>query len=327
MVAVPNDYTMDFAYSNYNVRFVRNATDSILRLDDKSSHKLFEITITDRDFLEYTPFGGIDFISNIIASGLQDKDGSVVKLAIEKEALTLSFTYAIPLVLKPVAFSLKLPAIRRVAATEDTEVLMRRLRDLEAKFIALEDRAGSIVSIGGGGPPCPIDATSVSICLSPNAWNQGAPNGAYKNSYGKEYFHMSIYTGNGKEGIDSVKGFEYLTNCTSLILSGFKGVRVDFTPLGKMTSLQTLRIISETNHTGNNPEQMGGYTGPAYLTDISWITNLKQLTAVSFYGCTSLSDITPLKELPNLTSVIITKTAVTNTDWLSVSKPKCVITK
>ena len=318
---------MEFTYSNYHVRFVRNASDSILRLEDRISHKLFEASLTDRDFLEYSTLGGIEFISNIVASGLQEKEGVKTQLSVEKELLHLTFTTVLPHACKPIVVSIKLPSIRRVTATEDTDVLMRRLRDLEAKFTALEDRAGGIVSIGGGGPPCPIDATSVSICLSPNAWNQGAPNGAYKNSYGKEYFHMSIFTGNGKEGVDSVKGFEYLTKCTSLTLSGFKNMPIDFSPIGKMTNLQSLRITSETNHTGNNPEQMGGSVGAGYLRDISWITNLKQLTTVSFYGCIALSDITPLKELPNLTNLTITKTAVTNTDWLTVSKPKCVITK
>ena len=317
---------MEFTYSNYHVRFVRNASDSILRLEDRTSHKLFETSLTDRDFLEYSTLGGIEFISNIVASGLQEKEGVKTQLSVEKELLHLTFTTVLPHACKPIIISIKLPAIRRVTATEDTEVLMRRLRDLEAKFTALEDRAGGIVSIGGGGPPCPIDATSVSICLSSQAWHQHPPNGAYKNSYGKEYFHMSIYTGSGKEGIDSVKGFEYLTKCTSLTLAGFKNVPIDFSPIGKMTSLQTLRIISEVDYTGNNPEQLGG-GGASGLRDISWITNLKQLTTVSFYGCGCLSDITPLKELPNLTNLTITKTAVTNTDWLSVSKPKCVITK
>lgn len=317
---------MEFDYSNYHVRFVRNATDSILRLEDKTTHKLFEVTLTDRDFLEYTPFGGIDFISNIVASGLQGKDGSTTQLAIEKESLSLTFVYRIPLVTKPIQFSVRLPSIRRSAATEDIETLLRRLRELEAKFTALEDRAGGIVSIGGGGPPCPIDATSISICVSSQAWNQGTNTGAQKNSYGKEYFHMSLYTGNGKEGLDSAKGFEYLTKCTSLTIGGCRNMHIDFSPIGKMTSLQTLRITSETNHTGNNPEQMG-VNAPPMLRDISWITNLKQLTTVSFYGCAALSDITPLKELPNLTNLTITKTAVTNTDWLTVSKPKCVITK
>ena len=334
---------MEFSYKNYLVRFVRNATDSILRLEETTTHKLYETTLYERDVLEYSALGGIEFVSGIIADGLktsveaddddeEEEEGSgyegnvATVLTVEKEALTLTFTYHAKFVSKPLVISLTLPAVRRIAAAEDSEAMARRIRELEGKMgklldyvAALEDRVG-FVAIGGNGPPCPIDATSVVVSVS----NQ-ANSYYYNNRWGKDYFHLSIYSGTGTEGIASLKGFQYLTKCTTLVIGGCHPSLKDFSALGFMTSLQSLTIMCDTDGSGLN---QGGCNGAKpQLRDISWISKLVNLRTLNFHGCEHLADLTPLKPLRNLTSLRISQTAVTNTDWLSVSKPKCVITK
>lgn len=328
---------MEFSYKNYLVRFVRNATDSILRLEETTTHKLYETTLYERDVLEYSALGGIEFVSGLIADGLQfpvenedpedvNVDDVTTVLTVEKEALTLTFTYHAKFVSKPLVLSLTLPAVRRIAAAEDSEAMARRIRELEGKMgklldyvAALEDRAG-FVAIGGNGPPCPIDAISVAVCVSNQAQSY-----SYNNRWGKDYFHLSMYTGSDTEGLDSLKGFQYLTKCTTLVIGGCLSTLTDFSALGSMTSLQSLTITCDTNYLGIAP---GGNNGAKpQLRDISWISKLVNLRTLNFHGCEHLADLTPLKPLRNLTSLRISHTAVTNTDWLSVSKPKCVITK
>jgi len=99
---------------------------------------------------------------------------------------------------------------------------------------------------------------------------------------------------------------------------------MDFSCLSALTKLQTLSItMTATIH---GAVRTDGGCNPV-LTDISWIAELKELHTVNFFGCSQLVDITPLKELPQLTHLTLTQTAVTNTDWLAVSKPRCTIVR
>jgi Leucine-rich repeat (LRR) protein len=59
------------------------------------------------------------------------------------------------------------------------------------------------------------------------------------------------------------------------------------------------------------------------LQNISWISNLKNLKSVSFQGCGTLSEISPIKELPNLTKLNVKNTSVKNTAFLA--NPKLTI--
>ena len=330
-----NQATMEFPYKNYLVRFVRNATDSILRLEETTTHKLYETTLYERDVLEYSALGGIDFVSGLIFAGLRkpdEEDGaskSRVKttVSVQKEALSLTFSHLPAFVAKPIVISLLLPSIRRSSAAEDSEAMLRRIRELETKLedmskyvteledtmAEVEDRTG-IVALGGG-PPCPIDISSVTICVV---------NGSPRFLCGKEYVYATQWNST-ERGLESLKGLQYLKNCTSLVIGGCHPSLTDFSDIGSMRNLQSLTITCDTDGSGQNP---GGYNVlRPQLRDISWISNLTQLRTLNFHGCQQLADLTPLKELPHLVSLRISSTAVTNTDWLSVSKPKCVITK
>jgi hypothetical protein len=127
------------------------------------------------------------------------------------------------------------------------------------------------------------------------------------------------------QGINSLSNLKYLKQCRQLTLSGMNEVR-DYSSIGEMTQLTHLTIISSrqfqwVNNTatyinqGNNP----------ILLDISWIKNLKSLQSLVLLGCSSLSDITPLKDLPSLRELDIRETGVRNTDFLI--NPNLKITK
>jgi hypothetical protein len=127
------------------------------------------------------------------------------------------------------------------------------------------------------------------------------------------------------QGVNNLSNLKFLKNCTHLTLSGLNEVR-DYSAIGEMTHLTHLTIVSSRHfqmfngaptyiNQGNNP----------ILMDIKWIKNLKNLNSLILLGCTSLSDITPLKDLPNLRELDIRETAVRNTDFLI--NPHLKITK
>ena len=321
------------------MRFVRNASDSILRIEHSETHKLYETTLYDRDYAEYAALGGVEFVSNLIVDGFGvtktgtkagTKAGDVeLDILVSKESIQLSLVYSHPFITKPMEISVVLPCIRRSSAAEDVSVLSRRIRELETlvtslsaeRLALLEDRTSGMVMIPGGGPPCPADVQSVQILASNSPYGQMGY-GAYINRYSnKEYLHMYLAY---NVGLTSLKGFRYLTKCTILQISGTNASLVDFSEIGYMRELKELIITTDTNYflTPDNACNLR----PA-LTDISWITHLKKLTSVTFDGCSVLSDITPLRTLPLLRQLTIKNNQVPiNTDFLSVAKPKCVIT-
>ena len=52
------------------------------------------------------------------------------------------------------------------------------------------------------------------------------------------------------------------------------------------------------------------------LRDISWITELINLTELNLEGCSVISDVSMCKSLPNLTKLNIKNTLVRNTEML-----------
>ena len=126
-------------------------------------------------------------------------------------------------------------------------------------------------------------------------------------------------------GIKNIKNLKYLRNCTILTISGTSEL-TDYSPIGEMSWLTSLSIISARNATSNNgtPVYSNAGNNPT-LNNISWVKNLKNLTNLNLIGCSSLSDITPLKDLPSLRTLDIRETAVRNTDFLM--NPNLTITK
>jgi len=116
--------------------------------------------------------------------------------------------------------------------------------------------------------------------------------------------------------LTSISNLKYMKHVKQVTLSGCTELS-DYSTLGEMPWLTHITIVSSRqwthsasvwgwNNAGNNPT----------LNNISWIKNLKNLQSLTLLGCSSLSDITPLKELPNLRELDIRETAVRNTDFL-----------
>ena len=221
---------------------------------------------------------------------------------------------------------------------------------LLARITELEERGSQFVVF----PGCDyaISVTIPSLTLGRN--NFGLPNGEYLSSmypqmrcmpknnqnqlanFNKDIPFMNhghginnIWTDApghySHSGITSLKSLKHLKNCAHLTLSGTSELR-DYSPIGDMTSLVTLTIVSSRSVNPNtNPVSYpsAGHNPP--LTDIKWITKLKNLQTLSFLGCASLVDITPLKELTNLRELDIRETGVRNTDFLT--NPNLKITK
>jgi hypothetical protein len=129
--------------------------------------------------------------------------------------------------------------------------------------------------------------------------------------------------------LTSISNMKYLKNCKQVTLSGCMEL-ADYATLGEMPWLTHITIVSSrqwAQHNTSNGTQWtwanAGNNPP--LRDISWVKNLKSLQNLTLLGCSSLSDITPLKELPNLKELDIRETAVRNTDFLV--NPNLKITK
>jgi hypothetical protein len=287
------------------------------------TRKLYETTIFERDVLEYASLGGVEYVSNLIAAGLTHQSHGPVTmgLVVEKDALQLTFLRNDPYMPRPITIILRVPAVRRSSAAEDTEVMSRRLRDMEAKMAGLLDQITSLreralwTAVPGGGPPCPIDATSVTV-----GYTMDHAAAIQSNKCGKTYRHLSNQSDWNQSDISNLR---HLTECTTLHIAGCAAA-LDFSCLKALTKLKVLSITMAVND--------GAATIPSYgcnpvLKDISWIADLKELRTVNFFGCSKLVDITPLKDLPQLTHLTLTQTAVINTDWLTVSKPKCTIVR
>lgn len=346
---------MEFKFGQYLVRFIQNSNDSILRFEDTTTCRIYEATLLDRSFMEYAVFGGLEFINRIVLQGLQKKDMGVhVSLDTgTSDRIRLSLSYTHPMVPKKIVLDLDLMAVRRTSATEDVEGLGRKVRELEAALQRqlaatsaivdplagrikelegtireLEGMTGGMIMLPGGGPPCPEDTTTLEFAF----------NGA------KSVRTLSVYTHTNPAGhkiptqycsqgqyiiphdgltLKSIKQLRYLKRCTTLCLAGFAD-SADFSFLGEMKQLQYLYITSMAGGAPNTPDCANNGRNPL-LKDISWITKLTNLHHVSFFGCTQLVDITPLKELKTLKILDIRYTGVKNTECLV--NPGLTITK
>jgi hypothetical protein len=271
-------------------------------------------------------------------------------------AKPLTLTFSIPALRKQTA-SADLDIVNKKVkdVVDSMEPKLAAMQTLTEKLLAritdLEDRGSQFVVF----PGCDyaISATTPSLTLGRN--NFGLPDGTYlssmypqmrcspriyssaaPNNYNKDmpFANTAHNIGNtwtespgsyAHVGISSLKPLKYLRNCTHLILSGTSEVR-DYSPIGDMQLLVSLTIVSSRNtNASTSPVSYpsAGHNPP--LTDIKWITKLKNLQTLSFLGCASLVDITPLKELTNLRELDIRETGVRNTDFLT--NPNLKITK
>ena len=321
------------------MRLVLNATDVIVRFEDRISHKLYEATFFDRDFSEYSSVGGLEFVTKLMISALKQTDNNNASLTytIVKGDLNVVVCYSPPLFPKPVVISITLPSVRRASGGEDMETLTRRIKELESRLVGvtglqkrieeLEDMTDGVVIMPG---LLPISKSVTTFCLLPvdaiqpqgiqfavptlgsvHAGSAQIAPTCRSNSPQFETATGDIYCQFIKQTI-SLKQVKYLTNCTTLIIAHSTAKDIysigSMASIGSLNKLCTLILINISN-----------------LTDISWIESLTHLSTVVFHGCSALVDITPMQKLPNLKSLDIRLTGVKNT--VSLTNPGLTIIK
>lgn len=347
---------MEFHEGSYVGRLTLNPSDLILRLEHKESFRLYEHTFFERDFVEYSALGGIEFVGRILSLSYQPNkrpDGVTVTLAEAPSKLNMTLLYESPLFPSPLKFQFLVPAMKKQTGGTDLDTMNRKLeqiqRTMEArvaplllKLQELEERCGSTIALSGCDSVIPLSCSTLTLVRhetmlpsghaftllvpkrtltgqSPNWTNPASQGWSTYETYGfkNHYIHT---------GILSIAPLKYLKDCTSLTLSGTAEIK-DYSPLGELTNLTSLSIVSSRAFNPSNPSFPNGAGQNPPLTDISWIKHLTKLTSINFLGCSQLVDITPLKNVPNLRTLDIRETGVKTVDFLSVSNPHLTITK
>ena len=332
---------MEFSYGEYNVTFVQNATDCILRFEDKKTLKLYENTFFERDFGEFSPFGGLDFVCNLIqeALGKANEKVAVKKCAFVSKNLVLTIEYSSSVFPKPLEVILNLAPKRRESATEDMETMGRRIKDMEKmiqslrclkeRIEMLEDMNDGMVMIPGC-YPVPQDVKHLNLLLFGSQVPAGIPNmgnalGPHNQLYCVNYVQAGWGGGINSQhpnttslsnihynhvtnaSLTTLKNLKYLQSCETLILSGMSLI-TDYSPIGQMKNLKTLAIVGSPNN-----------QFIPQLKDIAFVKDLHKLENVYFTHCQHLVNIRPLQSLDNLKILNIQGTGVMNSDFLRQS--------
>jgi hypothetical protein len=325
--------------------------------------------------MEYMALGGLEFINRLVLKGLQNDSTILTKLdASASDRIKLTFTYTQALITKPIVIDLDLMLIRRTSASEDVEVLGRRLREVEGLITALvpknesmaalikrdvegaiaqikrdmesatrrltvlEEMSGGMVLLPGGGAPCPPHVTTVAFVVT-NSKSFHSLGTVFSDTQSFTPIHSPpipvkiptqyctatdyVIPYAGTLPLKSIMPVKHLKHCTTLSLVGFMNPSDDFSFLGEMPQLTHLYITSIIRGVAPNPDQAAG--NHPRLSNISWITKLPNLHTVNFFGCSSLVDITPLKELKHLKLLDLRFTGVKNTEC--ITSPGITITK
>jgi hypothetical protein len=122
--------------------------------------------------------------------------------------------------------------------------------------------------------------------------------------------------------LSSVKNLKYLKQLQELTICGASDLKNY--ELGDLKSLTHLNIIAVMCKSSPQWECVPQRNDPI-LSDISWITNLKQLQSISFRGCRQLVNVGPIKDLPALRELDLRDTGVKNTGFLASASLKITV--
>jgi hypothetical protein len=278
--------------------------------------RIWEATLTERNFIEYQILGGVDFVVSVLKDALTTEVYPIVDFKATPKNLSFTIEYIPDEHCKMLPISLAFTAVKRESANLDLETLTTQMNDMKAAFQKMHDASlnqlssriqllekelalekektqGFIIL-----PGCTqaIDQTLTSF----NIGQRGATSPIYGTAY--------TTIGNGlyiHDNLKSIKNLTYLNNCTTLSLFNTMTL-VDYSPIGEMTQLKNLSIVYNNNNT-------------ATVNTVEWATKLVNLETVCLYGCLGLTDIGPLAKLPKLKSLDIRTTGVKNTSMFSSS--------
>ena len=346
---------MELVCGNYDVKLIPNPTDFILRLENRENARLFERTFFERDFAEYIVLGGLEFVINLLKDVMPKQAG--IKESPTQATFTVSwkaefirrvdFNFVIPAIKRDKAsgdmeeVTARMKKMEKVAA-EQKAALDRMLvlyDKISANVTELEARCGDTITLPGCDYAISTGVTNLILVMN---WGM-LPDGRQFSTFYQDFYFQNNpgwaeYAGtspcnhphhggnpqwsivkNGEKAIifnnlKSIKNLKYCKKLVHLTICGADDLR-DYT-LSDLKNLYTLNIIA--NFGNQNPLYKVKDSHPQ-LTDISWISNLKNLHNVSFRGCINLVNVGPIKDLPNLKELDLRDTGVKNTGFLASS--------
>jgi hypothetical protein len=352
---------MELVCGNYDVKLIPNPTDFILRLENRENARLFERTFFERDFAEYIVLGGLEFVINLLKDKMKDAEITesptqatfTLSWSSKFSPRSIDFKFTIPAIKRDKAsgdmeeVTARMKKMEKVAA-EQKAALDRMLvlyDKISANVTELETRCGDTITLPGCDYAISTDVHNLILIKN---WGMLPDGRQFSTFYPGFYFQsnpsFSEYepnspchhpqhgpnpqwsiVKNGEKAIifnnlKSIKNLKYCKNLNSLTICGAQELR-DYT-LSDLKNLNTLNIIA--NFGPQNPAYKVKDSQPL-LTDISWISNLKNLQNVSFRGCNQLVNVGPIKDLPNLKELDLRDTGVKNTGFLASSTLKITV--
>ena len=303
--------TMELEYKNYSVRIVHNPNDVILRFTEVSTMRLWQTTLTERDFVEYQVLGGLEFALSLLKAALKSELSDFK--ATPKE---LSFTVIYgPEHCKKLSIEFLLPAIKKENANADMEIISKKiallekgLSDLLQKELAQQkeqvailkqdlesqkERAAGYIIL----PGCPFSIRDDIKSISFGSVNSTDPLNSV--NYNVHSYIGQMLTENRFhfDSLTTLKPLKYLKQCESLRI--LNANIKDFSPIGEITSLKYLHIVFSQPSTE--------------LTEMDWIKRLKNLESLTLYHCKGITDISYLSQLRKFKTLDIRGSGVANT--------------
>ena len=306
---------MEFSYKHYTVRIVYNPNDIIIRFIDTNTLRIWETTLTERNFIEYQILGGLDFVVSVLKDALTTEVYPIVEFKTSSKSLSFTIEYIPDEHCKMLAISLVFSAVKKETANLDLETVTTKMNEMKKMFedmhvhsvkemtsriqeiqheLALQkEKIHGFILL----PGCKeaIDETIVSLDIGQRG-TINPLNGVSYSPGGYVFLH---------DNLKSIKNLKYLTECTSLTLFNTMTL-TDYSPIGAMTKLNKLYIIYNNNNT-------------ATVNTVEWASKLVNLETVCLYGSLALTDIAPLAKLPKLKSLDIRITGVKSTSMFPSS--------
>jgi len=347
---------MEFTAGEFNVRLILNPTDFILRFEHSETHRIYERTFFERDFIDYLILGGLEFVARLLRAGIDASVGhSHVKNKTEFEVTPAEINIKVPFnngySSKALMVEFRVPAIRREKGGADIQDMSMRLKKMEeamalcktlyTRIEELEARCGDTITLPGCDYAIPVDVSQLILVLN----NSMLPDGRrfsswYPGMYHQHHYGWGEYTltnpvTHPNQGTNptwnllpphekaytfhkhlSLKNLKYLKRLTHLTICG-SSESSKYETIGELQTLQELKIIPNMQSQQVNGQwQYTPRDSSPNLQNISWISNLKNLRSVSFQGCANLLDISAIKELSHLTELNVKNTQVKNTAFL-----------
>jgi hypothetical protein len=303
---------MELEYKEYSVRIVHNPSDVILRFTHKTSVRLWQVTLTERDFVEYQVLGGLEFAVSLLKGAINSEVYEISEFKETPKQLSFNILYNAQHC-KVLTLQFVVPALKKESANPDMDDIVKRLASLEKVLTSQkqeiaglkEDLNSQIEKVGGCVifPNCPFAIPEKLLTLLLGKVDMTDPltgDNYHRNNLvtliaNLHFYFLRAYT---------LKPLKYFKACETFRLVNADDV-TDYSPIGEMTSLKHLHIVYSSSS--------------SVLCKIDWITKLTNLESATFFNCKGLTDISPLCELKNLKTLDIRSSGVNNTAMLHSS--------